>query len=483
MKRFLCFGLIFCILFAFKAPAARANSWGLTGELYRAVASVHTWDDYSAISSQVGSTAVMHNRYHNALMQVENGALRVYTRAVYQPGNTPEIKVELKKSAGGFTMTYGKEEAYEFFVSDGEYILKSAKIGSFQMNYVQSDVWNRYIASDKTGEAVCQRTFLLSEFNISLFPRSVDEVKALNLLYAALDSGSDCLSYTSYPAEPGNRRFNVAKGTAAVYSAPFGASAWRAAKGKAAVGLSGEFWVLRLFQNADGDRYAAIRYNVSERTQRIGFVRADALCEAGAGDPVSELISVQVRTKEETYVTDDPDVSQFAHMSVPKGAQLDCIGLYGNDYALVSAEVKNGKLTDGGAILWGFIPLKSLELDDLFSGALRQDVMASLAGEWEFYSGGNMAEDSLTLNADGTYTAVYNIDEMTGQKLTGGGQWQVTEYHPRCNLYWNDPPYELRLTNDDGCVNIKGLSLNENGFSLTNWEGGGGYARATGESN
>lgn len=133
--------------------------------------------------------------------------------------------------------------------------------------------------------------------------------------------------------------------------------------------------------------------------------------------------------------------------------------------------------------MWGFIPLKSLELDDLFSGALRQDVMASLAGEWEFYSGGNMAEDSLTLNADGTYTAVYNIDEMTGQKLTGGGQWQVTEYHPRCNLYWNDPPYELRLTNDDGCVNIKGLSLNENGFSLTNWEGGGGYARATGESN
>ena len=44
-------------------------------------------------------------------------------------------------------------------------------------------------------------------------------------------------------------------------------------------------------------------------------------------------------------------------------------------------------------------------------------------------------------------------------------------------LLWSNPPYELTLWYDSGLANVKGLSFDEQGFSLTNDEGGGGYVR------
>lgn len=46
-------------------------------------------------------------------------------------------------------------------------------------------------------------------------------------------------------------------------------------KREAAVGLNGDLWLLSQYKNEDGQSYACIRYNVSERTQRIGY----ALCK------------------------------------------------------------------------------------------------------------------------------------------------------------------------------------------------------------
>ncbi|HML46268.1 MAG TPA: hypothetical protein PKE04_05905, partial [Clostridia bacterium] len=57
------------------------------------------------------------------------------------------------------------------------------------------------------------------------------------------------------------------------------------------------------------------------------------------------------------------------------------------------------------------------------------------------------------------------------------GVWYVIKYNPDWNLYWNDPPYEIYLIHDDGTANVRGLILREDGFSLTNWEGSGGYMR------
>ena len=58
---------------------------------------------------------------------------------------------------------------------------------------------------------------------------------------------------------------------------------------------------------------------------------------------------------------------------------------------------------------------------------------------------------------------------------------RISGHSTGCNLYWNDPPYVLTLTGDDGRVNVKGLNFSEDQgeeiFSLSYWEGGGGYRR------
>ena len=144
-------------------------------------------------------------------------------------------------------------------------------------------------------------------------------------------------------------------------------------------------------------------------------------------------------------------------------------------YAYVATEVKDGRFVDGGQIVWGFVPLRDLALDADTHGNILWDVMAELEGSWEFYAGGNQAEDILILNADGTYTGKW----VQGDEICpdNHGSWFVTEYNPSWNLYWNDPPYEITLVDEDGTVNVKGLSIDEEGFSLTYWEGGGGYQR------
>jgi hypothetical protein len=105
--------------------------------------------------------------------------------------------------------------------------------------------------------------------------------------------------------------------------------------------------------------------------------------------------------------------------------------------------------------------------------------MAQLDGCWEYWAGGSMGPDYLRLNADGTfYNPAWPED---------GGTWVVTAYDPARGKYWNDPPYEIALFYRDGRVNVKGLTIGEqedtgdgilhDAFSLTNWEGGGGYVR------
>ena len=106
--------------------------------------------------------------------------------------------------------------------------------------------------------------------------------------------------------------------------------------------------------------------------------------------------------------------------------------------------------------------------------------MARLEGAWEFYAGGNQAQDVLVFDGHGNFQGTYWLLE-DGARSDVTGTYKVTPYHTGCNLYWNDPPYVLTLTGDDGRVNVKGLNFSEDQgeeiFSLTYWEGGGGYRR------
>ncbi|MBQ9196163.1 MAG: hypothetical protein IJ157_02880 [Clostridia bacterium] len=474
---------------------ASANGWGLkSGRLLDAVAAAHTWDEYTCLA-QAGDCAVMHSQYHNALFWADGeGRLHVYTTAVYQP-DAQKAPPRLTWTEGRFlTLAYGQSESYTFEeVYGAGFELREARIGDFRL-YAQNESPDsevndyRWYCEDAEGKVYYNWRMPLNTFNISLLPHSTAEARAVRLMDAKLDSGQAYLDGNYSPDHWGLELHTGGRtGTAPVYTAPFGASSWRVAKGKAAVGLAGRIWLLNEYLNGDGETWAMIRYDVSPRTQRIGYALAadlgqPSLTAQDHDSPGNSFARVAVECAADTYLTDDPDVSQFRQASLPRGTQLDCWGLYNDYYAYVGLEVdRDGRPADGGAILWGFVPVKDLRP---MEKEARQDVMARLAGYWHFYAGGNQAEDYIQFNADGTFTAAdfdwTKYENAQAWRADGmadpvAGVWHVTNYNAFENLYWNDPPYELTMLRDDGRVNIKGLALEENGFGLTYWEGGGGY--------
>ncbi len=443
MKKSFILFLCLCLF----CPSALANGWGLRGELLGAVSSDGRWKNYYNISDQAGEAAVMHSRYHNALMVMENGELKVYTKAVYQPEDEQEKPV-LKLQNGELLLAYGVEHYY-FTQVDGRWKLASSWGGEIGLR--QNENGYGYIAYNDAESVRFAQQIWLEDFNIRLHPRTLGEVRQINQNLAALDSGRDVLSREPMLMEKG-------KGTVPVYSAPYGDSAWRAAKGKAAVGLKGDVWFMGSYVNAGGERYDCVRYDVSERTQRVGYIATEQ-----SGMPNASWINVPVFALQDTYLTDDPEVSQFQQFQVPKGTWFTCMGAYGNDYAYVGAEVKDGRFVDGGQIVWGFVPLKHLGLDD---GTPDDKVAAALVGNWVYAAGGSMGPEYLALQDNGRF-----------ESELGSGTWHVRHYHSGWNLYWADVPYEMVLLYDDGRMNIKGLMLTDDGFSLLNWEGSGGYIR------
>lgn len=480
MKRFLVCVLSLSLLLCSLPLAASANSWGLKGDLLEAVMADSIWNDYTTVSNQSGDAAVMGSRYHRALMVMVDGKLQVHTTAVYQVDDHLPGRATVSCKGDELTLSYGDAESFCFRLREDGYRLHSAVIGKLTVKATDSD-W-RYLFSCDGESALLQQQMPLELFNISLFPRSLDEVRHLNLMNAVLDSSDAFFGDWGFTGDPGQLYQKPGKGNVPVYSAPYGASAWRAAKGKAAVSLEDELWLQYFFTNADGEQYACVRYNVSQRTQRIGFIEAASLGETATAAPTEGLIDVHLRATRDTYLTDDPDVSEFEQFLVPAGTQLTCIGRYGANYAYVTAEVKDKRFVSGGQIVQGFVPMRDLEIDmDMNGSVLCPDVLAQLEGCWYFEAGGNQAEDYLVLGADGSYVGHNGLGDGVAEPDTRYAQYYVTSYHGARNLFWNDPPYTLTVIYRDGRVNFKGLEIGEDGnsFSLTFWEGGGGYRRIT----
>ncbi len=53
----------------------------------------------------------------------------------------------------------------------------------------------------------------------------------------------------------------------------------------------------------------------------------------------------------------------------------------------------------------------------------------------------------------------------------------MTRYNTFRDKYWYPVDYEITLIQENDYVNVKGLKLEDNGFSLLDWEGSGGYER------
>ena len=494
-KRIFLILLLTCLVLVF--TSASANSWNLKGKLLQAMIKTHDWDDYILLGNQADPFAVMQSRYHHALFFVDDlERLHVYTAAVYQPDDKREAP-SLMIMDQDLYVSYGNDEQYVFrpWTEDGEYLLYSAVIGDFQLlsNWEnEEDGVSYYWANEKDSTAIWWGKVRLSDFNIKLLPHSIEEVRNMNLMQAQLDSSLQCLGFVTGTGDvfsvdqPGELLKVGKKGTTAVYSAPYGKSAWRAGKGKAAAGLNGDIWLLSQYRNEEGQSYACIRYNVSERTQRIGY----ALCKDlglpeitdwHPDEPLTGFAHVDVEAITDTWLTDDPDVSQYPQFKVPKGTQFSCMGLYNDYYAYVSAEVKNDKFVDGGAVVWGFVPIRDLKP---MEQEKQPEAMSKLVGNWKMEAGGSMADDYLVFNNDGTFTAGmwdWELDtlERVENAARSSGSWYVTKYNPFMNLYWNKPSYQLTLIYNNGRVIIRGLEITDEGFSLTNDEGGGGYIPAT----
>lgn len=471
MKRTVWLMVLFMLVCAL-SPAL-ANSWGLTGDLLELVSDTNEWNEYTCWGEQAGDTAVLKTRYHRVLATVSGGKLETYTRAVFQPEGSYTGKPQLTSNETGFSLRYHDKLWFTFAKSKEGLYLQSARAGDVNVKFLSKESCTQ-LTDSGGASAILPRRILLADFNIELFPRTINEARHLNQMNAHLDSET----VFSSPLEERLRR--VGEGTAPVYSAPFGQSAWRAAKGKAAVGLNGSLEKLHAFRNADGDEYWCIRYHVSPRTQRIGYIDRAYLDGKNAApwEETTRFLNAQVVTIQETWLTDDPDVSQYAQFTLPASTVLTCLGLWNHDYAVVSAEVKNGRVADGGEIVWGFVPLRDLQLLTTWGTEPDTRLMAQLVGSWWFYAGGVSVGDILQLNADCTY-AVYGYaeDHLPHGEPEAAGQWYVMPHNPASGMYWNEPDYEIFFLSDDGTARIEGLSFEKDAFSLTNWEGGGGYER------
>ena len=178
MKRAGLFAAVLCAASLIAAAPVSANSWGLKGALYRAVASTRTWDDYSVVGGQGENFALMGARYHNTLFYAEDHAhLQVYHTAVWQPED--HVRQSIQQTDDGLILSAGSER-YTFRREEGRYALVEAKLDGATVFTEQSEDYGGsdvYWFSDGNRRVFYRATPLwLEDFNIRLFPRTVDDV-------------------------------------------------------------------------------------------------------------------------------------------------------------------------------------------------------------------------------------------------------------------------------------------------------------------
>ena len=394
-------------------PVASANGWGLPDALVPLVSNTNDYDDYYHLADDYArkensARIIMQSRYHNQLIAAEKGAdgwksVIVSTTAVYQPSEqSTSGKPKLTRIKNGFELAYPKvKELYRFeYISNdwGEmaYTLMYAKMGSVEIERKES---YRYLVTQGTDSAMWSVEVTLENFNIHNMPkRGPDDVRRIN----EANEGLQYLAYL-YPQVVSGQ--TSGKKSYAVYSAP-DTSSYRAAKGKASVSTGDDY---KLYLTV-GD-WSLIEYRVSLRTSRFGWAQL-----GNHGDETTEdLVRVPMLTAYDTYLTDDPHVSEYHQAELPAGTKLTMWYLLGmNDdwaYAYVEATVD-------GKPMCGFVPRRDVVIDEVEL----PDEAAKYVGSWYLYSGSEIGYLYLRLDADGRF---YCSDTDGAQPY--GGTWCVVQ--------------------------------------------------------
>ncbi|NLG57717.1 MAG: hypothetical protein GX540_04835 [Clostridiales bacterium] len=352
MKKFFRLALL---LLVSAAMTASANQFNVHGGLYEAlVEKLGIYDGYMADDTSQTSPDKSTNiailfdysgSNHAQLLigkQVgKNWEIQhASAKAVYQKGVKPSVAL-ISSENGGFILKY-QDEHYVFLPNDqGQYLLTAADIAGTA--YSLDKTAGMYHVKN-TDQAIKWRAapIALDDFNITLFPKNVNEALAYNAMYDKL---------SSLPFSARNREILVQHAgskTAAVYSAPSEQS-YRAAKGKAAVSLESSVGLLGI----QGD-WALIRYAINNKSDRIGYIQSRRLTSLPPDIALLDDTAFVVLTAaNDSYMTLDPINSQSKDGIVSKGETLKVFGLFDPFYAYVESSIS-------GKPARGFVPIKAL---------------------------------------------------------------------------------------------------------------------------
>ena len=463
--------LILPLMMALMMNVASANQWGLRGQALNIVEHTHDYDEYSCVAddykSQTNATRViLGSRYHNQLVavdEVKDGWKDAIfsTTAVYQPSELDETGYpKITRTKNGFELAYPDiDERYYFELQHNNegrtfYTLMEAQMGDVKVERIASYGYRVTLGEDS---AMWMTKITLEDFNIHNMPkRGPDDVRRIN-------EASEGLQYFAclYPEVVSGQKSG--KKSYAVYSAP-DTSSYRAAKGKASVSTGDDY---KLYLTV-GD-WSLIEYRVSLRTSRFGWAQL-----GNHGDETTnEIVHVPMLTAFDTYLTDDPNVSEYHQADLPAGTKLTALSHPDNQWAYVYVEA-----TVDGKVTRGFVPQRDVVFDDVEL----PDEEAKLVGSWQMEAGGEFWDNYLRLDADGKF---YGSDCDGAQPYHG--TWSVVQTPADSNLYWRGdiPTIVFRCVN--GTVYRYGVGVSESAdyevtegdycrsMSFITCEGGTGY--------
>lgn len=215
--------------------------------------------------------------------------------------------------------------------------------------------------------------------------------------------------------------------------------------------------------------WSLIEYRVSLRTSRFGWAQL-----GNHGDETTdEIVRVPMLTAFDTYLTDDPNVSEYHQAELPAGTKLTALS-HPSGWAYIYVEA-----TVDGKITRGFVPQRDVVFDDVEL----PDEEAKIVGSWQFDGGSEIWYWYLRLDADGRF---YTSDIAGAQPYHG--TWSVVQTLEDSNLYWSGkarvPTIVLRCT--DGMTYRYGMAFDDEveiadgvfckSLSFLNSEGGGGFS-------
>ena len=284
-------------------------------------------------------------------------------------------------------------------------------------------------------------------------PRTREELLQCNAIYAALQDASGFWSEKVTGTE-----------VLPVYAAP-DENSYRASNGKASVSLAGGVTLLMQY----GD-WSLVRYEVNSSRMRIGWVHTNQLGSA----PVM-LTDIPVTLKEGAFLTDDPATSWYHTAEGDTLTDVHLLAQYDPFWAYARATMRDGTM------LWGFVPLMAVQLNDAVDAA----AMASVCGTWGFCGGGELMGWVFTLMADGQGVCYAISDEASESMryLTEGITADITQESARM-FQWqivggtNGYAQDFVFSSSNGTYVRYHAALTEEGYlGFYQCEAGGHYQR------